>query len=383
MAFLLASIGVLPAGGSPGASALQNVSLSLATPLILLSADLRGSRAKAQKLLTSFALAAGSTLIASYVGVVVCRNMLYTSLSSDGLKLAAALMAKNIGGGINYIAVCQTLQVSPTSIAAGLCVDNIMALLYFPMTSVLASGRPDVALDDNTRMRRGGGEEQKEQEEKEKELEEEKFADSSSSRSITVPNASTALSIATIATWLGGKLAGPTASVPCATALTLFLAYLSPTTWMDTIRPSAELLGTVLLYLFFATAGAPGMAIAESVRSSFGALSCFLCILYGVHGGLLVLSRSLVLCLRSKRTQRQKSVVPGDDDTTKIEDEGVVAPQRLLVASSAAIGGPATAAALAQANGWTSLVVPSILVGNIGYAIATFLGLAFHAGLVR
>jgi hypothetical protein len=56
-------------------------------------------------------------------------------------------------------------------------------------------------------------------------------------------------------------------------------------------------------------------------------------------------------------------------------------PQRLLVASSAAIGGPATAVALAQANGWTSLIGPSVLVGNLGYAVATFCGLIFYAAL--
>jgi uncharacterized membrane protein len=54
-------------------------------------------------------------------------------------------------------------------------------------------------------------------------------------------------------------------------------------------------------------------------------------------------------------------------------------PQPFLVASSAAIGGPATSVALAQANSWKSLMVPSLLVGNIGYAIATFCGLAYHS----
>ena len=43
-----------------------------------------------------------------------------------------------------------------------------------------------------------------------------------------------------------------------------------------------------------------------------------------------------------------------------------------------AIAGSATAAALAQANGWNSLVGPSLLVGNLGYAIATFMGIAFY-----
>jgi uncharacterized membrane protein len=50
-----------------------------------------------------------------------------------------------------------------------------------------------------------------------------------------------------------------------------------------------------------------------------------------------------------------------------------------LVASSSAIGGPATSVALAQAAGWESLTVPSLIVGNIGYAIASFIGLAYYA----
>ena len=68
--------------------------------------------------------------------------------NQDGLKIAAALLAKNIGGGINYMAVCSCLNASPESIAAGLCVDNVMALVYFPLVSVLASKYKDV-VDEN------------------------------------------------------------------------------------------------------------------------------------------------------------------------------------------------------------------------------------------
>jgi uncharacterized membrane protein len=42
------------------------------------------------------------------------------------------------------------------------------------------------------------------------------------------------------------------------------------------------------------------------------------------------------------------------------------------MSSLAAIGGPATSAALCQANDWKSILIPSLLlVGNIGYEIAT------------
>lgn len=51
----------------------------------------------------------------------------------------------------------------------------------------------------------------------------------------------------------------------------------------------------------------------------------------------------------------------------------------VLIASNACILGPAPAAALAASKGWPPLVAPGILVGMLGYAIATFIGVAIAA----
>jgi uncharacterized membrane protein len=377
ISFLLASVGVLPSGGSPGSKALQGYSVSLATPLILLSADMRSSFRKTDNsdnntsssssirpMILSFTVAAASTFVASCIGVTICQTFFFGSGGSeDGLKLAAALLAKNIGGGINYVAVCQTLQVSPSSVAAGLCVDNLMALIYFPLTSILASGRPDVVVTTNTTTTTTTAHNRNNSTPTTTAVN----GNNNNNNSITVASTSVALSFATIFTWLGNRIAGPTASIPCATALTLLVSSIMPSRMLEFIRPSADLIGTVLLYLFFATAGAPGISCMDASSSFLVSITTFLCALYLVHGGLLLLCRRLVLSWRGSSSKRFTT------------DDGFVSPQRLLVASSAAIGGPATAAALAQANGWSSLIVPSILVGNIGYAIATFLGIAFYA----
>ena len=48
----------------------------------------------------------------------------------------------------------------------------------------------------------------------------------------------------------------------------------------------------------------------------------------------------------------------------------------LVIASNANMGGPTTAAAMAVARRWHHLVLPAVLCGTLGYAVATFIGTA-------
>jgi uncharacterized membrane protein len=370
IAFVLGSIGILAPGGTQCSKVLQGIALTLATPLILMGADLRDCRRKAGALLGSFAIASVATWVASCTGFLLCRSMMQQALpiNQDGLKIADALCAKNIGGGINYIAVCQCLQASPQAIAAGLCVDNIAALIYFPVTSALASGRPDV--EDTSIQETADRDSSATEVAKNIAVDEaERKGTQQESAPFSVANVSSALALAAMCAWGGERIGGVTGlgSLPCSTIITLAVALLGPKAFIDTTRPSAEMLGTVLLYLFFVTAGAPGMRIASSVQSSFLPLSAFLMCLYGIHGAILLLYHKVLTAGSTSK------------ETTGSADQGSASPQRLLVASSAAIGGPATSIALAKASNWPSLVVPSILVGNIGYALATFIGIAFYS----
>ncbi|GAU32364.1 hypothetical protein TSUD_44070, partial [Trifolium subterraneum] len=55
----------------------------------------------------------------------------------------------------------------------------------------------------------------------------------------------------------------------------------------------------------------------------------------------------------------------------------------LLIASNANVGGPTTACGMATAKGWTSLILPGILAGIFGIAIATFLGIGFGLKVLK
>lgn len=170
LAFVLSSLSILPSftsglnwltllppGGSQASSFLQIVSLTLATPLLLLGTSIRGrALRRCGSLLGSFVIASLGTLVGAIIAIVLPSTTHIipplTLPNGDGVKIATALLAKNIGGGINYMAVCSCLGAAPESIAAGLCVDNVMALAYFPLTSALASKFKDVDDCDNPRQ---------------------------------------------------------------------------------------------------------------------------------------------------------------------------------------------------------------------------------------
>jgi uncharacterized membrane protein len=367
--FGMASMGVLAPGGTSASKQLQWLALNLATPLILLGADLDDCWKRCGSLLLSFALAASATVVACLVGWKVAGKSLQVALGAkDGLAIAAALMAKNIGGGINYIAVCRALQASPQAIAAGLCIDNLAALVYFPATNAIGSGRPDAQVEEDV---------------------EREAATNDSADAMTVPSISMAMFASCGLLWLGERIAdgvfkNASAQLPLCTLLTVIaVGGISATAGSNTaktqplsfskrlqsqverLRPTCNVLGTTFLYIFFSTAGAPGSQVADSVKSSILPLSKFLLCLYGIHGGILWTCHKLFWRGNEPNSWRSAFL-----------------PQRLLVASSSAIGGPATSVALAESNGWKSLIVPAILVGNIGYVIATFCGLAYYYGLL-
>lgn len=48
----------------------------------------------------------------------------------------------------------------------------------------------------------------------------------------------------------------------------------------------------------------------------------------------------------------------------------------LAMASAVLIGGPASAPALASAKGWRDLLIPGLLLGSLGYAVGSFIGVS-------
>mmetsp|Transcript_26001 Transcript_26001/g.49392 ORF Transcript_26001/g.49392 Transcript_26001/m.49392 type:complete len:510 (+) Transcript_26001:403-1932(+) len=351
---VLSNVGVLPPPG-PNLAEIQGTVVKLATPLLLYSSDLRRIFRQTGQLLQSFAWGTVASVVGSIVAFGILSDTMggvgglassMTGSIEDGWKVAAALLAKNIGGGINYIAVATTLDVSPKVIAAGITVDNLYALVYFPLVGWLGnmrdpkSARNDRPSPDNQlailaeddpghypQNDRSTGE-----------------PSPARNKEVTVSDLCWALTLGVGLVVLSQSISS-TASIPISTALAVVGATAFPQ-HVGRLAPAGDLLGKLFLFIFFATAGASGGKLSDAF--AFTPIFMYLGLLYLVHLGIML-------------------------TVWKVRDNDLA---EILVASNANIGGPATASALAVGKGWNHLISPGLLVGSLGNAAATFIGLS-------
>ena len=295
---------------------------ALATPMILQGANLSAIRNTFNTLLKPFVTVAFVTIFGGFVGAKLF-------LKNEILKpLSAALIAKNIGSGINYIATCQALGVSPYLQSQGLVVDNVLAFIYFPIVYIFG---------DRYIQKRNMKEEE--------EGAPTDFSTEDVKTSLALTFAILAASHIEAEFW-STILEGVDSSrlfLPIATVFSILTAtFLN---FKSNVVNAGNFIGQCLLYIFFASAGLSSPPLGHAFTNDLELLY-FACTMYAIHLfaiGFLFSSREI------------------------------------LVASNAGIGGPATAAAFAKAKHWKELIAPAILVGNVGNAFATFIALIFSS----
>ena len=354
-AMLLATLGLIPAA-SPALDLVWRALMPLAVALSLLGVDLRDAARTSGPALAAFAVGA----VGSVLGTAVAYATVGPALGPDAWRVAACLCASYVGGSLNYAATAQALGLAAApggqaALAAGMAADNLAMAVFLSALMVAKADPPTEEKEKAFVSRRvddggdgivgeiGGNE-----------------ARVANGRTgpTPVPTARTAacaLAMALVflecgkllARWLGlpagTSLGVSSALVPVATAA----AATATRGALDASRAFAgsDAVGGALMLVFFAALGAsadPRVAIKAG-----GPACVFIAVQLATH-----LAIVAVVGVGAMRLPAWAA----------------------LTASNACVGGPATAAAMASARGWTAAVQPAIVVGSIGYAVGTPIG---------
>ena len=317
-ALLLANLHLIPFQ-SPVYNTITSTLVPLSIPLLLFDSNISRIISSTGSLLKAFFVGTFSTLLAT---VISYRLVPMRQLKHESWAVASALASRHIGGAINFVAVAETFNISPQTVAAAIAADNVVVALYFIFLFAIAkSGADDVVNADDAAI--------------------------PPATALTLESLSLSLTISSILVFLGKQLTSrimPSFSaLPFISLLTVLGATALPRVF-EPLATSASVLGVIFVQLFFATAGAGG-SIAAVISTSptlfaFSALQIALHFAFLMAGG-----RALKLPYRE-----------------------------LFLASNANVGGPTTAAAMAKGKKWDKLVLPALMVGIAGYAFGTLAG---------
>lgn len=325
---LLSNIGVLPVQSSTY-EVVWSYLVPFAIPFLLLQANLFRIIRDSGPTLVAFL----GGVIGTMLGVVVGFELI--PLGKEAWKLASVFCATYIGGSVNYMATAQAIDLRAGDVlTAGAAADNLMMTAYFLVLFAI----PSIGLISRRFHYRP---------------DETHFSRSSPAPSMIEPTQkphyfyqAVAVFVAASCCVLGFVLASvlnlQNGTVLIITVLTVSSATLFPSFFQR--MEGTERFGMWLMQIFFATIGAT--AHVTRVMEYGPALFFFAAVILAVH---------LLVILGVGKVAR-------------------IGLPEILIASNANMGGPTTAAAMAAARQWGHLVIPAVLCGTLGYAIATFIG---------
>lgn len=325
---ILSNIGVVPFE-SPVYDETMRTGIPISIALLLLRLDVKDLRQLDSKCILYFLICCVGTI----AGAVTAHLAFGSMIGEESWKLSGQLTASYIGGGENAVAVGTALEVTKELFSSTFAADNILTAIWMLvcLSGPIGLGR---FFSNTTPM-------------------EISDAPKEHSKPFTVneflPSVAYSIATAGLILWISQtigdaiKAQGWTSwntKIIWVTTLALLVAQ----TPLKKHFKVSYLLGTIIFSYFFFSMGA--ISSLQEVMDYGPRVFVYVTTVVAVHG-IIVLGVGKLI----------RADLP-----------------RLLTASQATIGGPATAAALAEANNWPHLVIPGVLMGILGYATANYMG---------
>ena len=327
-AFVLSNLSIIPTD-APAYNIVWSYLVPLAIPLLLFKANLRKIMKEAGPTLIAFFFGAIGTITGTFISFEIF------SLGPEGWKLAGIFCSTYVGGSMNYVATAAALKLNAGDLlTAGVAADNLVMAAYF----VLLFALPSFAI--LKKLFPTKHDEKANTIQDDVKVEENKKPDLFN----MVKGLAVGLAICAVGFGISDLINIQGSGILIITAIVVALATFLPNQ-IGTIE-GADQVGAMLMQIFFVVIGAS--ANISVVLRVGPVLFFFAAVILLIHL-LFILAAGKIFKL----------------DLAEI-----------VIASNANMGGPTTAAAMAVARKWKDLVIPAVLCGTLGYAIATFIGVA-------
>jgi len=336
-----ANIGLIP---TTAASATNATVFEFAIPytivLVIIGTNVREILTAGRPLVITYLFA----VFGSFAGGLARGVFMNAWVGPETWKLSGAFAGAFAGGGMNFAAVGQGLDISPSTFAAAAVADNLSTVPYLlaqvGLVGILSAGflrraRPAAAETQDSRNGSGGS----------------ATAEAADLRrewtvtEMSITEMAILAGIPLAVLWLSRQLGGVVPGIPEVLWLTTIALALSQLPAVRRLR-GAQVASYFSLHMFFIVLGASSV-VAEVFEAGFS-IFVFMIAIIVVHA----------------------IVVYGLGWLARFDLPTI------SVASQAAIGGPGSALAISMAMKWDRLVTPGVIVGIFGYALGNYLGFA-------
>lgn len=340
LGILLANLGVIPRGGEFLGS-VSRYAIPYAIVLFVLSTRLADLRRAGPRMVIGFGLAG----FATFCGAVGASLLFAGTLGPETWKLGGTFAGAFWGGGLNFAAVGQGLEMTDSLFAGAFVVDNLSTVPWMLAQVALASALAAVF------RRRSGAAAAPAPASAETGNDEGEDAEADALRrtwtegELGITHLAVLAALPLLALAAAGLLSRALPGVPEVLWLTTIALVLGQVPAIQRLRGSA-MLSYFALHLFFLVIGS-----ASDVREVVAA------------GPWLFLYMISIITVHA-------AVIYGVGWLARFDLATIT------LSSQAAVGGPGSALALGMALRWRERIAPAVIVGIFGYGFGNYLGFA-------